>query len=74
MFYGESRRSARSIGELAIGGVAARACPCCLILQQPDLGTAATLLPVFLGVVYLAGLRLRWLADRARSSPRCSRR
>jgi rod shape determining protein RodA len=30
-------------------------------MRQPDLGTAATLLPVYLGVIYLAGLRLRWL-------------
>jgi rod shape determining protein RodA len=41
------------------------AVPFYLIYQQPDLGTAATLLPVFLGVVYLAGLRLKWLAIAA---------
>ena len=36
--------------------------PFLLILHQPDLGTAATLCPVYLGVVYLAGLRMKWLA------------
>jgi rod shape determining protein RodA len=36
--------------------------PLVLILKQPDLGTAATLLPVFFGVAYVAGLRLRLLA------------
>src|SRR4029450_390813 len=38
-----------------------RAVRAVLILRQPDLGTAATLVPVFLGVVYVAGLRVRWL-------------
>ena len=60
MFYGESRRSARSMGELMIGGVLL-AVPVWLILSQPDLGTAATLIPVFLGVIYVAGMRMRWL-------------
>jgi rod shape determining protein RodA len=60
MFYGGSRRSAKSISELVIGGLL-MAVPAYLILKQPDLGTAATLVPVFLGVVYLAGLRVRWL-------------
>jgi rod shape determining protein RodA len=61
MFYGESRRSARSMVELAIGAVLL-AVPAYLIFKQPDLGTAATLVPVYLGVIYVAGLRLRWLA------------
>ena len=64
MFYGESRRSARSMLEVAIGGVLL-AIPAALILKQPDLGTAATLVPVFLGVVYVAGLRVRWLVIAA---------
>ncbi len=64
MFYGESRRSAKSMSELA-SGAAFLAVPCYLILKQPDLGTAATLVPVYLGVVYLAGLQVRWLAVAA---------
>ena len=60
MIYGETRRSARSIGELALGA-AFVAVPFYLILRQPDLGTAATLLPVYVGVVTMAGVRLRWL-------------
>jgi rod shape determining protein RodA len=60
-YYGESRRSARSIGELAVG-TAILAVPAWFILRQPDLGTAATLVPVLAGVVFVAGLRLRWLA------------
>jgi rod shape determining protein RodA len=61
MFYGERQRSAKSLPEL-VGGGMLMAIPAYLIFKQPDLGTAATLIPVFLGVVYLAGLRLRWLA------------
>ena len=33
--------------------------------QQPDLGTAVTLLPVVFGVTYLAGLRLKWIGIAA---------
>jgi rod shape determining protein RodA len=63
-FYGESRRSARSMGELAVGGLFL-GLPFLLIARQPDLGTAATLVPVFLGVAFMAGLRVRWLAAAA---------
>jgi rod shape determining protein RodA len=59
-FYGDSRRTARSFGELAAAG-AIVAVPFVLIARQPDLGTAATLAPVFLGAAYVAGLRLRWV-------------
>jgi rod shape determining protein RodA len=59
--YGEGRRGARTLRELAIGGVVL-AIPVVLILQQPDLGTAATLIPVYLGVIFLTGLRLKWMA------------
>jgi rod shape determining protein RodA len=61
LFYGDGRRSARSLGELAAGAFLL-VLPIGLILLQPDLGTAVTLVPVYLGVTYLAGLRLRWVA------------
>jgi rod shape determining protein RodA len=60
MYFGENRRGARTTGDLVIGGVFL-AVPLLLIAKQPDLGTAATLIPVFLGVAYLAGLRMRLL-------------
>jgi rod shape determining protein RodA len=60
MFFGENRRGARNTGDLIIGAVFT-AIPLLLIAKQPDLGTAVTLLPVFLGVAYLAGLRMRLL-------------
>ena len=60
MFFGENRRGARTTGDLLIGGIFT-AVPLLLIAKQPDLGTAVTLLPVFLGVAYLAGLRMRLL-------------
>jgi rod shape determining protein RodA len=61
MYFGENRRGARSTGDLVIGGVFTLI-PLLLIARQPDLGTAVTLLPVFLGVAYLAGMRMRLLA------------
>lgn len=60
MYFGENRRGARSSGDLVIGGVFTLI-PLLLIAKQPDLGTAVTLLPVFLGVAYLAGMRMRLL-------------
>jgi rod shape determining protein RodA len=60
MFFGENRRGARNTTDLVIGGIFTLI-PLLLIAKQPDLGTAVTLLPVFLGVAYLAGLRLRLL-------------
>lgn len=64
MFYGDARRTARSWSELAVAaGVVA--VPVLLIVRQPDLGTAVTLLPVFLGVIFVAGLPLRWVAVAA---------
>jgi rod shape determining protein RodA len=61
MYFGENRRGARSTSDLLIGGLF-MAVPLLLIAKQPDLGTAVTLVPVFLGIAYLAGLRLRLLA------------
>jgi len=58
-FYGENRGSP-SWGDLAVG-VALTAIPLGLIAKEPDLGTAVTLLPVFLAVAFLAGMRTRIL-------------
>jgi rod shape determining protein RodA len=63
-FYGDWRRSARRLPEL-LAGAAIVAGPFLLIANQPDLGTAAMLLPVFLGVAYVAGLRLKWVVTAA---------
>jgi len=56
-FFGENR-SAPAWSDFAIGG-AITALPLWLIAKEPDLGTAMTLLPVFLAVVYLAGMPMR---------------
>jgi len=58
-FFGENR-GAPGWTDLAIGG-ALTAVPFLLIVKEPDLGTAVTLLPIFLGVAYLAGMRMRIL-------------
>src|SRR5580704_17382870 len=51
-FFGENR-GAPSWGDLAIGGILTLL-PVALIAKEPDLGTAVTLLPVFVAVAYLA--------------------
>jgi rod shape determining protein RodA len=58
MYFGENRRGARTPGDLLIAGLFAIV-PFLLIVKQPDLGTALTLIPVGFGIAYLAGLRLR---------------
>jgi rod shape determining protein RodA len=58
-FFGENR-GAPGWTDLLIGG-ALTAVPLVLIAQEPDLGTAVTLVPVFLAVAYLAGMRMRIL-------------
>lgn len=64
MYFGDARRSARAPADLFMACVFV-GIPFLLIQQQPDLGTAMTLLPVLLGVLYLAGLRMRWLVVAA---------
>jgi rod shape determining protein RodA len=58
-FFGENRGTPVWT-DLAIGGVLTLI-PFALIAKEPDLGTAVTLLPVFLAVAYLAGMRMRIL-------------
>jgi rod shape determining protein RodA len=58
-FLGDNR-GAPTPGDLAIGGLLT-AIPVLLIVKEPDLGTAVTLLPVFVAVTYLAGMRMRIL-------------
>jgi rod shape determining protein RodA len=58
-FFGENRGEP-SWADLAIGA-GLTLVPLALIAKEPDLGTAVTLLPVFLAVAYLAGMRMRIL-------------
>jgi rod shape determining protein RodA len=60
-YFGENRRGARSHRDLMVGA-AFMAVPLLLIARQPDLGTAVTLLPIFLGVAFVAGMQVRLLA------------
>ena len=64
MFFSESQRGARAGRDLIIG-LAFMILPFVLIARQPDLGTAATLLPVLFGIAYVAGLRFRLLGTAA---------
>jgi rod shape determining protein RodA len=58
-FYGENRGSPQ-MSDLAIGA-GLTLLPLALIAKEPDLGTAVTLIPVFIAIAYLAGMRMRIL-------------
>jgi rod shape determining protein RodA len=58
-FFGENR-GAPTWTDLAIAG-GLTCLPLALIAKEPDLGTAVTLVPVFLAVAYLAGMQMRIL-------------
>ena len=57
--YGDNR-GAPGWTDLAVGGLLTLV-PLLLIAKEPDLGTAVTLVPVFVAVAYLAGMRMRIL-------------
>ncbi len=59
-FFGESRRMQPTGGDL-MTGAALTIVPFLLIARQPDLGTAVTLIPVYLAIAYVAGLPMRIL-------------
>jgi rod shape determining protein RodA len=58
-FFGENRGTP-TWTDLAVGG-GLTLLPFALIAKEPDLGTAVTLIPVFLAIAYLAGMRMRIL-------------
>ena len=60
-FYAGFRRGGRRTGDWVVGAVIV-AVPFVLITREPDLGTAATLVPVCLAIMIFAGLRLKFLA------------
>jgi rod shape determining protein RodA len=64
-YFGETR-GAPAWTDLAVAG-GLTCLPLALIAKQPDLGTAVTLLPVFIAVAYLAGMRMRILGYMALS-------
>jgi rod shape determining protein RodA len=57
-FFGDRQRGAPQRGDLLIAA-AITAVPFLMIVRQPDLGTAATLLPVLFAVAYVAGMPMR---------------
>lgn len=57
-FFGDRQRGAPQRGDLLIAAMIT-AVPFLVIYKQPDLGTAATLLPVLLAVAFVAGMPLR---------------
>ena len=61
---GESRRQTLTNNEMFIAAVLT-AIPLLLIAQQPDLGTAVTLLPILAVVIFVAGLPIKYVAIAA---------
>ena len=59
-FLSETRRGAATRVDLAVVGVLT-AVPLLIIARQPDLGTAATLIPVAFAVAFVAGMPMRLL-------------
>jgi len=58
--YFNDRRGLPTLADLAIAGGLALL-PVLLIMRQPDLGTAVTVIPVYLAIAYVAGLPTRIL-------------
>ena len=57
-YFGEGRRGTLTRPDLLIGGVLTLI-PLVAIARQPDLGTAVTVLPVFLAIAFVAGMPMR---------------
>lgn len=57
-WFGQEKLSAMRLGDLA-AAAGILAVPFLLIAREPDLGSAVTLVPVFLGIAYASGLRMR---------------
>jgi len=62
--FSEYRQETLGLGDVALPG-AAIGLLAVLIAREPDLGTAACLVPLFLAVAFLAGLRMRAVAGLA---------
>jgi rod shape determining protein RodA len=59
-FFAENNRGAHNGGDLLVAG-AFVGVAFLLIAREPDLGSAFTLIPIFLGITYVAGLRMKLL-------------
>lgn len=59
-YFAGVQKLGRSVRDLAIGGTFLIG-PLALIYRQPDFGTSVTLVAVFAGMVFVAGLRAKWI-------------
>jgi rod shape determining protein RodA len=57
-YFGDSRRGAPTRSDLLVAGAIA-AVPLLVIIRQPDLGTAVTLLPILFAIAYIAGMPMK---------------
>lgn len=60
-YLGQPGRNLRTLKTL-VGGIAITAVPFLLIVRQPDLGTAAVLIPILLAMLFVSGVPMRRLA------------
>lgn len=59
-YFSGVQRLGKSTKDIAIGA-GLLAVPLLLIMRQPDFGTAATLIPVLAGMLFVGGLRMKWI-------------
>jgi rod shape determining protein RodA len=59
-FFDQSQRGTPVASDVLVAGLLTGV-PLFLIAREPDLGTSVTLVPIFLGIAYLAGMRMRLL-------------
>ncbi|TAK18006.1 MAG: rod shape-determining protein RodA, partial [Acidobacteria bacterium] len=59
-YFAGVQRLGKSMKDITIGA-AFIVVPLLLILRQPDFGTAVTLVPVLAGMLFVGGLRMKWL-------------
>jgi rod shape determining protein RodA len=59
-FFSENRRGARSWRDLGTGAIFLGVLGF-LVAREPDLGTAVTLVPIFIGIAFVAGMRVKLL-------------
>jgi rod shape determining protein RodA len=59
-YFSGVQKLGQSVKDIVIGAVML-AVPLVLILKQPDFGTAVTLVPVLAGILFVGGLRMKWI-------------
>ncbi len=59
-YFGGQKDQRLDFGDL-LAAIGLLALPLALIVKQPDLGTALALIPIFLAMIFVAGIKLRYI-------------